>query len=291
MNTNKKIGRWKASRILLSKSWEIFRNQKNLLMFPLWSFLTSLVALVVIGLLTLIATIGTGFLTTFSEIANLESVSNFPLFIGGIITAIVLQMIATYFNAGIIQSTNEYLSGKMPSNKESLNAIKRKQGVIFGWAAINASIGIILRQISERSRLLGRLVSTLIGAAWSIATYFILPILVLEDSGIKSSAKKSTQLIHKTWGEAFLANIGVGLAMIGFALLGFIPFILAIISGNGILITTAGIFLFLYMTFVSLVSSVLNTIIKVILYRYASDMLLPEAIDTQVIGSIFKNNK
>lgn len=290
MDSNKKIGKWKASRVLFSKSWEIFKEQKNLVMFPVWSFLTSIVALIVIGLLTLISTIGTGFLANFSEISKIEEATSTSILIGGIIVTIVLQIIATYFNAGIIKSTNEYLSGNKIDNKKSLRAINKKKNIIFGWAVINASVGIILRQISERSKILGKIVTAIMGAAWSITTYFMLPILVIEDIGIKLSGKKSVNLIRKTWGEAFLTNVGVGLAMAGFVFLGIIPMVLAILSGSLAVIVIVGILFFIYIIGISLISSVLNTIIKVILYRYASGMLLPESINTEVINSIFKKN-
>lgn len=285
MDTTKKIGKWKASRILLSRSWEVLKKQKEIALLPLWSLITSLVAIIVIGFSIGYINYGSDFIAVISE--NNGSESDLAFYIGGVIIAITLQIISTYFNAAIIQSADTQLRGEKISNKKSLLLVRKKSTKILVWATINATVGIILKQISERSKLLGKIVSMLVGAAWSISTFFILPIIVLEEVGPKAAAKKSLALIKKTWGEAFITNAGVGLAMIGLIFIGFIPMVLALISGIPGLMISAVIFSIVWVILAGLIISTLNIIIKVILYRYANNMDLPQEIDTKELDVIF----
>jgi len=48
---------------------------------------------------------------------------------------------------------------------------------------VAATVGLILRIIGERSDVIGKLIIGLIGAGWSIATYFVVPIIAFEDVG------------------------------------------------------------------------------------------------------------
>lgn len=281
------MGKWQASRALFNMSWGILRDQKKLVMFPIYSFAISITITVLVGLLILVPEIGTGFLSDFSELARIEEIGEETFIYAGIIVSVLSQIITMYFNAAVIRSTNEYLSGNLINNKKSLSSLENKTLSIINWATINAIVGIILQQISRRSKLLGKIIVSIMGATWNITTYFMLPILVIEDQNITESGKKSVKLIRKTWGEAFLTNMGVELVMTGFALLSIIPLSLALISGNISITITVGILLFTYIVAISIIGSVLNTIIKVLLYRYATEMKLPESIDTNTIHSIF----
>ena len=48
---------------------------------------------------------------------------------------------------------------------------------------IAATVGMILRAISERSGFIGKLVVGLVGLAWNLATFLVVPVLVVETSG------------------------------------------------------------------------------------------------------------
>ncbi len=288
----KKQSHWKTSRILLNESWKILLNQTGIIKIPLQSFFWVMVATLTIGILSLVLAIGfdfTGGISgTLAGLENSTSQQNTFLWIGGIIITIVNQIIITYFNAGIIHKTNAYLSGENISNKEAFIRTKKRRKAIYLWATINATAGIILRQITERSRILGKIIATLVGVAWNILTYFMLPIIVLEELDIKQSAKKSTAIIKETWGEAFLTNIGVGLAMSAFVFIGIIVFAGLMLTGSPIIMIAAGVLLSIYIIGIAIVSSILNTIVKVMIYRYANKLPLPETTTQHDLLSMFQ---
>ena len=78
---------------------------------------------------------------------------------------------------------------------------------IAGWALLSATVGLVLRIIESRSEKVGQLVSGLLGMAWSIVTYLVVPVLVVEKAGPIEAVKRSTALLKKTWGEALTAEI------------------------------------------------------------------------------------
>jgi hypothetical protein len=68
----------------------------------------------------------------------------------------------------------------------------------------------VLQFIADRSKLVGKIVASIFGAAWAILTYFSLPSLVIGQRTVKESFKESAALIRKTWGETIIVNFGVG---------------------------------------------------------------------------------
>jgi hypothetical protein len=60
---------------------------------------------------------------------------------------------------------------------------RRSVGKIAGWAAISATVGLILRSLEERFGLLGDLIVGLIGVVWGAVTFFVVPVLLTSQWG------------------------------------------------------------------------------------------------------------
>jgi len=54
---------------------------------------------------------------------------------------------------------------------------------IAGWALLSATVGLILRVIEDRSEKIGRIVAGLLGVAWTVASFMVVPVLVAERKG------------------------------------------------------------------------------------------------------------
>lgn len=70
------------------------------------------------------------------------------------------------------------------------------------------------RIIEERSEKLGQIVAWLLGTAWTLMTYFVVPVLVFEEHGVVDSVKRSTGLFKETWGKKFASSFSFGLIWI-----------------------------------------------------------------------------
>ena len=96
---------------------------------------------------------------------------------------------------------------------------------ILDWTAVSATVGVILRVIESRSERFEEIVSGLLGMAWTIATYFVVPILVVERVGPIRASRRSMSSMRRTWGEALTANFGIGIITFLATLIALIPLI------------------------------------------------------------------
>jgi hypothetical protein len=65
---------------------------------------------------------------------------------------------------------------------------------ILLWAVVAATVGMALDAIHERVGFVGRIIATITGAAWSLATFFVVPVLVLEMTGFDETLLKQAFL-------------------------------------------------------------------------------------------------
>ena len=82
-----------------------------------------------------------------------------------------------------------------------------RKGTILQWAFVAATVGMILRTLEERMGLIGRLVMRIIGIAWTLACYFVVPALAFEDLTPIAAIKRSSKLFRDTWGEKVIGGL------------------------------------------------------------------------------------
>jgi hypothetical protein len=135
--------------------------------------------------------------------------------------------------------------------------------------------------------LIGKIVIALLGAAWTILTYFMAPIIVFEDLGVQDGLARSTAMIRKTWGE----GVGKGLAFTALTLLGLVILVL----GFFLLMLVHPVVAVLFFTvgFIGLLTviSAMDGIFKVALYRYACWNMVPEGFSQELVQDAFAPKK
>ncbi len=72
---------------------------------------------------------------------------------------------------------------------------------------------MILRALQERAGLLGRIIFGIIGIAWTVLTFFVVPVLLYEEVGVGEAIKRSGSIFRQRWGEQFIGNATIGLAI------------------------------------------------------------------------------
>ncbi len=75
---------------------------------------------------------------------------------------------------------------------------------------MTATVTMVLQAIEERFGIIGTIVARLVGLAWNLVTFLVVPILVLEDLGVGDALKRSKDLFKKTWGENVIGQFGLG---------------------------------------------------------------------------------
>ena len=158
--------------------------------------------------------------------------------------------------------------------------------------AIAATVGMVLRAIQERAGFLGRIVAGLIGVAWTLASFLVVPVLVTRNVGPVEAVKESALLLKKTWGENLIGQGGVGLVfgLVFFALIivGGAGIIGAATTGNGVLIGLMVALLIVALLVAALVQAALSGIYSAALYRYAVGAGDSEGFNAQLLGQAFR---
>ncbi len=202
----------------------------------------------------------------------------------------VNYFVIIFFNSALVACAVLRFQGQDPTLSDGLGAASRRLPQILGWAAVAASVGMILKVIESKSERVGQIVTALIGMAWSITTFFVVPVLVVEKADPLTAFKRSASIMRKTWGEALSANFGIGAITFLFCL----PCI-ALIALGAYLIGTAGAVAggaviavgVLSLLLVSLISTTLDTIVLAALYLYAADGTVPQYFDANMLAGSF----
>jgi hypothetical protein len=137
----------------------------------------------------------------------------------------------------------------------------------------------------------GQIVSALLGTAWTIITYFVVPILVVEKVGPFEAIRRSTALLKKTWGEALVGHFGLGLFKLLLAIPGVVILLLGIAMcvGNLLPVGVALILLaVLYFLGVAAVGAALDTIFLGALYQFAAFQRIPAGFDAGAMEGAFR---
>ena len=274
-------GRISNSFALVKASARVLQLDKELMVFPLMSGIATL--LVIASFITPIFLVG-------PEVFDSENPS-YLAYVLGFLFYLVQYTVIFFFNAALVGAALIRLDGGDPTVSDGLAIASKRMGSIIGYAAIAATVGMILRAISERSGLVGKIVAGLMGMAWTLTTYLTVPILVTKDIGPIDAVKESAKIFKRTWGEQVIGNFGMGAAvmLIGLAWTAVsVVLIVAMASlGMGLSILAAVGIMVLGYVVLALWASALNGIYTAALYRYA---MTGETgvFDAQIMGNAFR---
>lgn len=274
----------------LSRSWAlvkasaaILRNDKKLLVFPA---LASLCTLIVAASFFVPALLAGVFTSTDHGQINASRVAVLFAFY------LVQYFVIIFFNSALVAAALIRLRGGEPTLADGFNAAKARLPAILGYAAISATVGVILRSLQERVGFLGRWIVGLIGLAWSLATFLVVPILVNSDLGPVDAVKRSAELLKRTWGENLIGNVGISVAfgLISVVLVLCAAFIVvpAIASQSLTAIFIAFGVLILAFILLALVQSALQGIYAAAIYRYAEEGAVSPGFDQALVAGSFK---
>ncbi|MDH3309014.1 MAG: DUF6159 family protein, partial [Acidimicrobiia bacterium] len=208
--------------------------------------------------------------------------------IAGAIGYFVLSFVVIFFNTALVSAAHERLAGGDPTLGSALRAATGHLPAILGWSLISATVSAILKAIEERAGFIGALVASLAGLAWTLVTYLVIPIYVVEGLGVIDSIKRSAELFKRTWGENVAASVGFGLlGFIAFLPLALIVF-LGVASGVTAVIVTTIVIAVVALILVSITLSTLSGIFQTALYLYATSGVVPDAFAGTNLATAFR---
>lgn len=274
----------------LSRSWGLIKasagvlaKDKELLVFPLLSAVCTLI----VAAAFLLPAFGMGALDGLREGGTSPTVYVFAF-----LFYLVQYFVIFFFNSALVGAAMIRLEGGDPTLSDGLRIASSKALPILGYAAIAATVGMILRAIQERSGFLGRLVAGFLGVAWTVASFLVVPVLVSRNVGPIDAVKESAVLLKKTWGENLIGQGGVGLVfgLIFFAMIivGGGAIIAVATTGNGVLIGLVVALVIIALLLGGLVQAALSGIYSAALYRYAVGAGDSQGFDAQLLGQAFR---
>ncbi|OGF46276.1 MAG: hypothetical protein A2536_05155 [Candidatus Firestonebacteria bacterium RIFOXYD2_FULL_39_29] len=303
---------------LFKVSWKILRENKKLIVFPLLT--AGAFILFVAGVAPLLYSIYSNHLLkplVGTQVSSHISIFQFFQSIGWknfsmlFLLSLGISWLSIYINATFLSCVIDILR----ENKTSISASFKKtwalKGKIFQWAIVSSIVLTVLMTIEAYAeklpfigRWIGRAISFLGGLAWAIGTYFVIPVLVNEDIGIIDSVKRSAELIKRTWGETtsgyiifeIVKDVFVCLPaflMLAATVIYFVISFTASLSSNGVssFIPNKIISIIIFMLPIAwaiaagLVYTVLNKIFNGAIYIYASEGVVPEGFNKELLDS------
>jgi hypothetical protein len=257
------MGKFSNTWSLMAASWQVLKKDKEILVFPLISGVCCLVVLASFA----IPVIMSGAWQTSGEGAstNRHIVGYVTLFLYYFCNYFVI----VFFNAAIVVCARIRMEGGDPTVSDGLRAAYARLSLIAGWALISATVGLILRVVEDRSERLGQFVGGLLGMAWTVASFLVIPIMVIDEKGPITALKDSTTLLRKTWGEQLIGNFSFGLVffLLGIPALIFVVMGIATGSGEGMIVSI--VLAVAYLIGLALIQSALQAIFQAALYLYA----------------------
>lgn len=195
-------------------------------------------------------------------------------------------LIVVFFNSALVGCAQIRLSGGDPKVRDGLRIAFRHLDKIIFWSLLAATVGVLLDSLRTKgNRLLGSLVASGLGLSWTLITYLIIPVIILEDRTTYDSMERSAELFRKKWGEEIAGSFGFGLLN----LLLIVPAALLAWWVFRYDQALAIIFFIWYVIILTAISSAVKGIFTVVLYRYACDAELPASFSPKWIDDTFRS--
>ncbi|MBL9147846.1 MAG: hypothetical protein JNM94_04060 [Phycisphaerae bacterium] len=287
------VGRFARSWQLTKQSWAVLRAEKSLVLFPI----ISSVALVAITV-SFVVPIGVWIAMLAPDAREGLRDSNgarIAFFLCFFAFYVVTYFVMTYFNVALAGAALERFAGRDTSLGAGMRIANRRFIPILQWAVLSATVGMILRALEERAGIFGALALRLVGIAWAVGTYFVVPVLALEGLGPIDSIKRSVSLLKSSWGEAALTRFGTG------AVFGLLSLFVFLIGGGvaalfftqdlpiiGVVAIACTLIVILLL---SLVATTLQAILQAAVYAYAAEGTAPAGFSADTLRGVFGPKK
>ncbi len=255
------MGRLSTGWNLTKVSLRVLRQDKELLLFPLLSGLSLLLILgAFFGAIFFSVGLEGMFQGSFAWVSALLL----------IVYYVVAFFVGLFFNAAVVGAAMIRLNGGHPTLSDGLRIARENIGRIFLWALFAATVAMIIRMIQERVGIIGKIIMGLVGVAWTLATFFVVPVLIYEKLGPWAAVKRSASIFKRTWGETFTGQFTMGGIFVLAGLIGILPIVLGFAAGGNLGLIIGGVVAFVYWVILGIVASAANSILVAALYRYAT---------------------
>lgn len=278
---------------LARASWNVLCTDKKLVLFPIISG--------ILALLVFLSFAGSLLGLHFANVIDLDFRQNNN---GGMPPWMYAVLFVYYFcsyfviifcNSALISCALMRFNGDEPTLGDGFRAAAARLPQIAAWSLVSATVGLLLRLVENVHEKAGEIISALLGTAWTVLTFFVVPVLVVEKTGPFTAISRSVALLRKAWGEALVGGFGLGFFKL---LLFIVPFL--VLMGGVVLcvavqpvalgIGVVGVGVLLLLLAVAM-GAALDTIFLAALYQYAAFEKVPDGFSHNDLAGAFQSKK
>jgi Family of unknown function (DUF6159) len=270
-------------------SWSVLKLHPKLLVFPIISGL-SLIALV--GAIGISMYLERSHMAALMEFLKKDNPHDPIVYAVAFVFYFVCSFIVIFFNAALVFCAMQAFAGTTPSLRAGLSTAAGRLPQILGWTLVAATVGLLLNALQNtlRDRLgfLGTLLGGLLEFGWAVATFFVIPVVVVDGLGPIAAVKRSAAILKRTWGESLGGEGGLGIiafaaSVPAIALLALVGAIAG--KGAGVAIIVIAVF---YLIALSIVFATLGAIFRTGAYIYATTGEAPSSMDPKLLQASFR---
>jgi hypothetical protein len=269
---------------LARSSWDVLRQEKKFLLFPIVSGIGCLLVMISFSIPLAIVSMRSGI--------QVDANHQPPWWTYVVAFAFYFcnYFVIVYCNAALISCALMRFAGEETGVADGFNAASARLPQILAWSLVSATVGVLLKMLENGHEKIGQFISAILGTAWTVVTFFVVPVLVVEKVGPSDAVTRSVQLLKQTWGEALVGHWGIGfftflLMLPGFIAFGLSIFLMSVTVVGGLVLLGLAL---LYLLACGAISSAMNTIFLAALYQYASYKTIPAGFDREVIEGAFR---
>lgn len=256
-------------------SFKVLKENKQLIIFPVLSCVSMTLILVSFAVIL--------FGASGWDLDNLPEFGRAGVYGILFLFYLVNYCIVVFFNMALIHCSKLYFEGEEASVKAGIDFSISRLGAIFSWSLLAATVGTILKVVQENAGTVGRIVVGLIGMAWSVVTFFVVPVIAYENVGPFKALERSTQIIKEKWGEGMGAGFSFFLVQLLGLVLVAIPAVLVGVLIHplaGIIVGVLGVLLLS-----AVISAAKTVFVSAVYHQITGD--IQTHIDQQLVDGLF----
>jgi hypothetical protein len=187
-------------------SFKVLKENKQLIIFPI---LSGISLMLILGSFITVLLASAGW-----DIDGMDQPSKTTNLIFIFLYYLVNYFVVVFFNTALVHCTRLYFHGEEVTIRKGLKFSLSRIGTIFAWSMFAATIGTILKFIEQNVGWIGKIIVSIVGIVWSVATFFVVPVIAYENVGPLGAFKRSSQMMKEKWGESLGARFSFGLVQL-----------------------------------------------------------------------------
>jgi hypothetical protein len=269
---------------LLGQSFAVLKSDKELMWLPVLSAMFCLAATAIILGIGLIVVMPPGPFPHDAAQQKLLGKAMAPFIF---LFYFVIYGLGIYFNVALVSIASNRLAGGHATLNDGLQIAWKRKWSILQWALLAATVGILLQMLERCLSVLGRILTRITGFVWTLASFFVVPLLAAEDMGPVEALYKSQQIFRRTWGEEVAGGFSFGLIFFLLTLPGLLLPIMGAHLGQTEMMAGFAVMV-IYWLLLGVANSAAQGIFVAALYRYATKQEVSAGYDLDDLSGAWR---